>query len=101
MGLSEEQIAALRDNRYIDSPLFDERQRTVARFAERVSISPRQISDADVDALRWWFSEDQIVESLVLVSAMNMTNRFNIVAGTNVDGVFLAPTLVSRSNREE
>ena len=83
------------------SPLFDERQRTVARFAERVSISPRRISDADVDAPRWRFSEDQIVELLVLVSAMNMTNRFNIVAGTDVDGAFLAHPLVSRSNREE
>ena len=75
MGVTDEQIAALT---FSDrSPLFDEREKAVIRFADQVTRAAATVRDADLQALRAWLSEDQIVELTLVVAVANFTNRMN------------------------
>ena len=75
MGVTDEQIRALTF--YQRSPLFDDREKAVILYADRVTRSATVIRDAALDDLRKYFSEDQVVELTLVVSIANFTNRFN------------------------
>lgn len=75
MGVTDEQIAALTF--YERSPLFDDKEKAVILFADRVTRAASTMRDADLEALRKWFSEDQIVEMTLVVAVANFTNRMN------------------------
>jgi alkylhydroperoxidase family enzyme len=84
VGVTDEQIAALTF--YERSTLFDEREKAVIGFADRVTRAATTVRDADLEALRRWFSEDQIVELTLVVAVANFTNRVN-------DGLRVEPDL--------
>jgi alkylhydroperoxidase family enzyme len=75
VGVTDEQIAALTF--YERSPLFDEKEKAVILFADRVTRAASTMRDADLETLRKWFSEDQIVEMTLVVAVANFTNRMN------------------------
>ena len=75
MGVTDEQIRALTF--YERSPLFDEKEKAVILFADQVTRAPSTMRDADLEALRKWYSEDQIVEMALVVAVANFTNRMN------------------------
>ena len=75
MGVTDEQIRALTF--YQRSPLFDDREKAVILYADRVTRSAAVIRDAALEDLRKHFSEEQIVEITLVVSIANFTNRFN------------------------
>ena len=82
--MTDEQIAALTF--YERSSLFDEREKAVIAFADRVTRAATTVREADLEALRKWLSEDQIVELLLVVAVANFTNRVN-------DGLRVEPDL--------
>ena len=84
MGVTDEQIAALTF--YHRSHLFDEREKAVIAFADQVTRAATTVTDGDLEGLRTWFSEDQIVELLLVVAVANFTNRVN-------DGLRVTPDL--------
>lgn len=55
-------------------------------FADRVTRAAAAVTDADLEALRKWFSEEQIVELALVVAVANFTNRVN-------DGLRVTPDL--------
>lgn len=73
--MTDEQIAALTF--YERSPLFDDREKAVIRFADQVTRAAATVRDADLEALRAFLSEDQIVELTLVVAVANFTNRMN------------------------
>lgn len=75
MGVTDEQIAALTF--YERSPLFDDREKAVIRFADQVTRAASTVRHGDLAALRQWFAEDQIVEMALVVAVANFTNRMN------------------------
>jgi alkylhydroperoxidase family enzyme len=75
VGVTDEQIRALTF--YQRSPLFDEREKAVILYADRVTRSAAVIRDAALEDLRKHFSEDQIVELTLVIAVANFTNRFN------------------------
>lgn len=75
MGVTDEQIAALTF--YDRSPLFDEREKAVIRFADQVTRAAATVRPADLEILKKWLSEDQIVELTLVVAVANFTNRMN------------------------
>jgi alkylhydroperoxidase family enzyme len=75
VGVTDEQIAALTF--YERSPLFDEKEKAVIQFADRVTRAPATMRDADLEALGKWFKEDEIVEMALVVAVANFTNRMN------------------------
>ncbi|MBI2205350.1 MAG: carboxymuconolactone decarboxylase family protein [Candidatus Rokubacteria bacterium] len=73
--MTDEQIVALTF--YERSPLFDDREKAVIRFADQVTRAAATVRDADLEALRAFLSEDQIVELTLVVAVANFTNRMN------------------------
>jgi alkylhydroperoxidase family enzyme len=82
--VTDEQIAGLTF--YERSSLFDEREKAVIGFADRVTRAATTVRDADLEALRRWLSEDQIVELTLVIAVANFTNRVN-------DGLRVDPDL--------
>ena len=63
---------------YERSPLFDEKEKAVILYAERLTrAAGAGLRDRALDELKRHFSEDQIVELALVVSMANFTNRFN------------------------
>jgi alkylhydroperoxidase family enzyme len=84
VGVTDEQIAALTF--HARSPLFDEREKAVITFADRVTRAAATVHDGDLEALRKWFSEDQLAELVLVIAVANYTNRVN-------DGLRVEPDL--------
>jgi len=75
VGVTDEQIRALTF--YQRSPLFDEREKAVILYADRVTRSAAAIRDATLEDLKKHFNEEQIVELTLVIAIANFTNRFN------------------------
>ena len=75
MGLSDEQVAAVRGNAYMDSPLFDDRQKAAIRWADVVTNMTARDDDAAYAAMKQHFAEKQIVELTVFCCMWNYSNR--------------------------
>jgi len=75
VGVTDKQIRALTF--YQRSPLFDDREKAVILYADRVTRSAAVIRDAALEDLRKHFNEEQIVELTLVVAIANFTNRFN------------------------
>ena len=60
-----------------DSPLFDERERAVLEYAESMTITDREVSDALIDRLKRHFDANVIVELTGLISFQNLSSKFN------------------------
>lgn len=67
---------------------LDEKTRILLAYAEKLTKTPSQIEDGDVDALReaGW-SEDGIYEATALVSFFNFSGRMEAASGLPPDEV--------------
>jgi uncharacterized peroxidase-related enzyme len=74
-GITAEQIAALPF--YTRSPLFDEKEKATILHADRVTRAATTIRAAELEELRKFYDEGQIVELTLAVCMANFTNRFN------------------------
>ena len=57
--------------------MFDEKDKAVILYAERVTRSAAAIREGSLSDLRKFFDEGQIVELTLVICAANFTNRFN------------------------
>jgi uncharacterized peroxidase-related enzyme len=74
-GVTDAQIQALAFFRR--SPAFDDKEKAVLLFAERVTRGASGIRPNALNELKQFFNEDQIVELTLVVAVANFTNRFN------------------------
>lgn len=74
-GVTEDQITALAF--YHRSPMFDAKEKAVILFAERVTRGAAAIRPQELEELKQYFNEDQIVELTMTIGVANFTNRFN------------------------
>ena len=75
VGLSDEQIAAARGDRYMDSPALDDRQKAAIRWADRVTNMQARDDDHAFAMMKLHFTEKQIVELTVFCCMWNYSNR--------------------------
>ena len=59
------------------SPLFNEKDKAVLLYAERVTRGAAALREGTLEELKKHFTEDQIVELTLVVCVANLTNRFN------------------------
>ena len=71
-GVSEDRIAAL-DGRWED---FSPAEQAAFAYCRKLTYEPHLIGDADIAALRKFYSPQQILEMTLLVSRYNATNRW-------------------------
>lgn len=69
------------------SAKFTEREKAALLYAEKLTRTPWEIDDADVQALRNsdWFNDTQIVDLHLLVGLVNLTNRFTDPLGLELE----------------
>jgi alkylhydroperoxidase family enzyme len=75
LGISDEKLLALLD--WESSPLFDETERLVLEYADSITITDRDVSDALFARLRDCFDDDAIVELTEIVAWENASSKFN------------------------
>jgi uncharacterized peroxidase-related enzyme len=75
IGITEEQIQALTF--YKNSELFDEKEKAVILYAERVTRGAAGIREGSLQELKRYFTEEQVVELTLTICVANFTNRFN------------------------
>jgi uncharacterized peroxidase-related enzyme len=74
-GVTDEQIGALTF--YRRSPLFDDKEKAVLLFAERVTRGAAGIRQGAIDQISKHFSPAEVVELTLVIAVANFTNRFN------------------------
>jgi uncharacterized peroxidase-related enzyme len=74
-GVSAEQVAALPF--YSRSLLFDDKEKATILYADRVTRGAAGIRDPELQELRKFYDEGQIVELTLAICMANFTNRFN------------------------
>jgi 4-carboxymuconolactone decarboxylase len=76
-GITDEQIAALKEPGGRSGAAFSEEERAVLRFTDLLTSWPGNMAQSDLDALGEHLSEEQIVELVFVVATANWTNRVN------------------------
>jgi uncharacterized peroxidase-related enzyme len=73
VGLGPDDWKAIKAS---DISHYSEAEQTALRYAEKVTRTPGQISDSDIQQLRPHFTEKQIADLHLLIGMINMGNRF-------------------------
>ena len=69
---------------YETSPLFDDLERLVIRYAEQMTTHV-QVDAALVEALKKRLTAPQVVQLTLSIAAANFTTRFNEALGTELE----------------
>jgi AhpD family alkylhydroperoxidase len=72
--------------RWREAEVYSELERAVIGFAEAMSATPPSVSDRQVDELRQWFDNGQIVELTAMVALENLRSRSNAAMGLTGQG---------------
>ena len=83
-GIPEDKLDAIE--RYADHPGFTERERAAIAYAEMITISPNDVTDAQFADLRRFFNEREIVELTAQAAFENFRARFNRTLRIEADG---------------
>lgn len=83
-GVSVEKLAALGE--YRDSPLFSETEKLVLEYADAMTQTPVEVSDALFAKLREKFTEAQLVELTAALAWENYRARFDHAFGVEAEG---------------
>ncbi len=76
MGITEEQIAAIVSDGYMDSPLLSDREKACVLWAEHVTKNTAKDRDDVYEDARRYFSDAEFVELTMVITYFNMRNRF-------------------------
>jgi len=68
-----------------DYSTFSPKEQAALKFAEKLTRGSRNITDADIDAPKPHFSEEQIVDLDVLTGLVNLTNRLTDPLGADLE----------------
>ena len=75
LGVSDEKILALAD--YATSPLYGETERVALEYADAMTLSGREVSDALFARLRRVYDDDALVELTAIIAWENASSKFN------------------------
>jgi uncharacterized peroxidase-related enzyme len=69
---------------------YSEAEQSALFYAEKLTKAPGEITDADINALKQHFTDQQIVDLHLLVGLVNLTNRFTDPLGLDLEFVAVA-----------
>ncbi len=75
LGVSDEKIQALSD--YANSKFYSETERVALEFADSMTITGRDVSDALFERLLMFYDEDALVEMTATIAWENASSKFN------------------------
>ncbi len=85
----EARVAQLANWR--ESALFSEAERVALEYAERITITGRQVDDALFARLKQHYTEAQIVELTAAIALENFRSKFNPALGIEAQGFCMIP----------
>lgn len=62
---------------YATSPLYDEVERVALEYADRMTISGRDVDDAFFARLRRFYDDEALVELTAIIAWENASSKFN------------------------
>ena len=75
LGVSDDKILALAD--YATSPLYTEAERVALEYADAITLSDREVTDALFARLRCFYEDDALVELTAVIAWENASSKFN------------------------
>jgi uncharacterized peroxidase-related enzyme len=81
-GVMPEDWSALKHGNF---SRFSEKEKAALTYAEKLTRSPYEISDADFNELKEHFSDPEIVDLHLLTGVANLTNRFTDPLGLELE----------------
>ena len=72
--------------RWRDAEVYSDLERAVIGFAEAMSATPPTVSDGQVEDLRRWLDNSQIIELTAMVALENLRSRSNAAMGLTGQG---------------
>ncbi len=84
-GASDEKIQALWN--FEESELFTDAERAAVRVAFKAGSLPNEVEAEDIDALKKYFDEGEIVEIIACICLFGWLNCWNETLATQVEGV--------------
>jgi len=98
-GITDAKLAALAE--YANSDLYSGKEKASLAYAEAVTYSDRQPTEAHIKALRHHFDDEAIIELTGLVGFQNMSSKFNAALGVKPQGFCaIAPQPVTEKSAE-
>ncbi len=82
VGISPDDWQALKQKNFAK---FGEKDAAALAYAEKLTRTPHDVTDADFIPLKQHFSESEIVDLHILVGLINLTNRFTDPLGLAVE----------------
>jgi len=82
VGLTAEDWAALRSGDY---SRYNEKERAVLTYIEKLTRTPHQVTQTDFDQLKKNFSDPEIVDIHMLAGLANLTNRVTDPLGLDLE----------------
>jgi len=79
------------------SDLFDQRERWVLEYTEKMTITGERIGAELIAELRQYFDEDALVELTGLIAFQNLSSKFNSALDVPAQGFCPVPAMPSRS----
>jgi hypothetical protein len=76
-GITEDQVQIIGSDEYMESDLFNDREKAAILWSEHVTLNTARSRDDVFEAVRKQFSEAEIVELTFASGYFNMRNRFN------------------------
>lgn len=76
-GTTDDELAAVTSDDYMDSPLLTAREKAAVLWAEHVTLNTAKFRDDVFEIVQTEFSEAEIVELTTLCAFRNMRNRMH------------------------
>ena len=77
LGITEDHVAAIGSDDYMDSPLLSPREKATVLWAEHVTRNTAKLRDDIAEEVQRHFTDAEFVELTFVISYFNMRNRYH------------------------
>ena len=88
LGISEEKIADIGDERYKDSPHFTDAEKALLDLTVQIGVDANHVSAELWERLHGHFTEPQIVEAVFTITIYIAVSKFGDALGVELEPVF-------------
>ena len=88
MGISEEKINDIGDDRYKDSAHFSDAEKALLDLTVQIGVDANRLSKDLWDRLHQHFTEPQIVEAVFTITIYIAVSKFGDALGVELEPVF-------------
>lgn len=77
LGITDEHVAAIGSDDYMESPLFTPKEKATVLWAEHVTRNTAKVRDDVAEEVQRHFTDAEFVELTFVISYFNMRNRYH------------------------